>query len=319
MKNNNPLISIIIPVYNVEKYLDRCIESIVNQTYKNLEIILIDDGSTDNSPQICDKWGEKDNRIKVIHKENEGVSSARNIGLDSANGTYIGFVDSDDYIDKQMYKLLLESIHKNNSNIAICNYYISEKNQKYYGVIKQPNDILERELLEENGIKGFNWNKLYSVDLLHGIRFIAEVHIWEDLLFNYQILANNQVRYSYINEPLYYYVQREKSLLHGGSHMSCYTELKAIEFIIEHLMKKDIALANRKKVEYILTVKNIEQKYAKNSLMLNKISIKEYMERVNYYLKNGLLKEKIGIKNKIKIIMAVYFPKMYIQIKKLVK
>ena len=97
------LISVIVPVYNVEEYLDRCIESIVNQTYKNLEILLIDDGSTDNSYNICDKWAKKDNRIKVVHKENGGVSSARNVGLDVATGDYIGFVDSDDYISIDMY------------------------------------------------------------------------------------------------------------------------------------------------------------------------------------------------------------------------
>ena len=101
-------ISIIVPIYNVEKYLDRCIESIVGQTYKNLEIILIDDGSPDNCPQMCDEWAKKDDRIKVVHKENGGVSLARNKGMDIATGTYIGFVDSDDYIDKNMYEKLMD-------------------------------------------------------------------------------------------------------------------------------------------------------------------------------------------------------------------
>ena len=99
---NEPLVSVIVPVYKVEKYLDKCIESIVGQTYENLEIILVDDGSPDNCPTMCDEWAQKDSRIKVIHKENGGLSSARNAGLDACTGDYIGFVDSDDWIEPDM-------------------------------------------------------------------------------------------------------------------------------------------------------------------------------------------------------------------------
>lgn len=102
-----PLISVIVPVYNVEKYLDRCVESIVNQTYRNLEIILVDDGSTDSSSAMCDVWASRDARVKVVHKENGGQASARNLGIDSASGVFIGFVDLDDYIDSVMCSKLL--------------------------------------------------------------------------------------------------------------------------------------------------------------------------------------------------------------------
>ena len=120
------LISVIIPVYKVEKYLDRCLESIVNQTYKNLEIILIDDGSPDNCPAICDEYAQKDSRIKVIHKANGGVSSARNKGIDVATGDYIGFVDSDDWIEPDMYETLIKNAEQYNSDISRCSYVISE-------------------------------------------------------------------------------------------------------------------------------------------------------------------------------------------------
>lgn len=115
--NSQPKISVIVPVYKVENFLDRCVESIVGQTYENLEIILVDDGSPDNCPSMCDKWAEKDRRIKVIHKENGGVSSARNAALDIVSGDYIGFVDSDDWIDPGMYEFLYENSQKYDADL----------------------------------------------------------------------------------------------------------------------------------------------------------------------------------------------------------
>lgn len=117
------LVSVIVPVYNVEKYLARCLDSIINQTYTNLEIILVDDGSKDSSGQICDEYAAKDQRIKVIHKQNGGLSSARNAGLDIASGSYIEFVDSDDWIDKDTVKENLELIINENSNVVFFNHY----------------------------------------------------------------------------------------------------------------------------------------------------------------------------------------------------
>lgn len=112
IENNNDLISIIVPVYNVEEFLNRCVESILIQSYKNIEILLIDDGSTDNSSKICDEYSIKDKRVKVIHKENGGLSDARNIGLENANGKYIAFVDSDDYIRKRLYKNFIQYVYR---------------------------------------------------------------------------------------------------------------------------------------------------------------------------------------------------------------
>ena len=114
------LISIIVPVYRVEPYLDRCVQSIVDQTYQNLEIILVDDGSPDNCPAMCDAWAAKDSRVKVIHKENGGLSDARNAGLAAAAGEYIGFVDSDDWISPDMYRLLYENMAEHGSDVSAC-------------------------------------------------------------------------------------------------------------------------------------------------------------------------------------------------------
>src|SRR5690554_2285343 len=124
METENELISIIVPVYNVEQYIEKCMVSILSQTYRNIEIILIDDGSTDNSGNLCDTYSAIDPRVKVIHKKNGGISSARNSGLEVAMGEYIGFVDPDDWIETNMYESMYSNIKRNNSEICICNYII---------------------------------------------------------------------------------------------------------------------------------------------------------------------------------------------------
>src|SRR5690554_2626737 len=136
MTEKNGLLSIIVPVYNMEQYIEKCIMSIFLQTYKNIEIILIDDGSTDNSGNLCDKYSVIDPRVKVIHKENGGLSSARNAGLEVAMGEYIGFVDPDDWIEPTMYETMYSNIKKNKSEICICNYIID--NSKYSKQIESP-------------------------------------------------------------------------------------------------------------------------------------------------------------------------------------
>lgn len=123
------LISIIVPVYNVEKYLKECIDSVISQTYKNLEIILVDDGSTDKSGEICDEYSKKDSRIKVIHKENGGLSDARNVALDIAKGEYIGFVDSDDYVEKDMFETLYKLAEEHNTEISSISFYKTLENE----------------------------------------------------------------------------------------------------------------------------------------------------------------------------------------------
>ena len=120
--NRNDLISIIVPVYNMEQYMERCVNSIINQTYSNLEIILVDDGSTDRSPAMCDEYALKDARIKVVHKANGGLSDARNAGLKVATGAYIGYVDSDDWVELSMYQKLYESCIENDAQVAVCRY-----------------------------------------------------------------------------------------------------------------------------------------------------------------------------------------------------
>ena len=162
-----PLISIIIPVYKVEKYLEKCIKSVLDQTYKNLQIILVDDGSPDNCGNICDDYARVDNRIEVIHKANGGLSDARNVGLKAARGEYIGFVDSDDYVSNEMFENLYNTLISNDVDVAICNFYIviDDKN-----IIKNADNGVEiynkleilKEILLDKKIQSYAWNKLYK-------------------------------------------------------------------------------------------------------------------------------------------------------------
>lgn len=218
-------ISIIVPVYNVEKYLENCIESILNQTFKDFELILVDDGSTDNSGKICDIYEKKDSRIKVIHKNNGGLSSARNTGLDIACGKYVGFVDSDDSIHPKMYEVLYNLIEKYKSDISCCNYKytydISNQNHEELNlneVIEMSNiEAIEKLYDKDLGVRlVVAWNKLYHKRLFENIRYeIGRIH--EDEFIAHRILYRCK-KIVYINNELYYYLQRKDSIMSKKSN-----------------------------------------------------------------------------------------------------
>lgn len=227
MKKNTPLISIVVPVYNVEEYLNKCLNSIVNQTYHNIEIILIDDGSKDNCGEICDEYASKDSRIVVVHKINEGIASARNMGIEIASGDYITFVDSDDWVDENICELLLESIKKYDVQAAMCSYVREYPNNSISKVI-HPTDIVlnnrdiqrklcglvGKELERPENLDCYDpmWGKLYLTSAIKGIN-VTDVKLIgsaEDLLFNLEAF-NNIENIAYINIPLYHYRKRESS------------------------------------------------------------------------------------------------------------
>jgi len=214
--HKNELISVIVPVYNVEQYLEKCVDSIINQTYKNIEIILVDDGSKDNSGKMCDELQQKDDRIKVIHKENGGLSDARNAGLKIANGQYIGFVDSDDYIEPDMFETLYNLNKKYNSDISIVSFYEIYKG-KVIGVrnskkIEELNKIdAMKELLIDTRIQSYAWNKLFRRELFDGIEFPTNKN-FEDIATTLLVFekANKVVLFE---EPKYNYVRRDDSIV----------------------------------------------------------------------------------------------------------
>lgn len=206
-------ISVIVPIYNVEPYIHECIDSIINQTYPHLEIILVDDESPDNCPAICDTYAAMDSRIKVIHKKNGGLSDARNAGLDIATGEYIGFVDSDDWIEKDMFEYLLNGILKYNADIAVCNLFYATQ---YRYTVKNicPDKVLTSyealEAMFNDQIECYAWNKLFKRSVWGEVRYPLGKN-FEDMLTIYKPIDQAQ-NIVFLEEAKYYYRQRSDSI-----------------------------------------------------------------------------------------------------------
>lgn len=229
--NKIPKVSIIVPIYNVEKYLDRCIQSLVNQTLNDIEIILVDDGSPDNCPSMCDEYAQKDNRIKVIHKQNAGLGYARNSGLDIATGEYVAFVDSDDYVDTTMYENLYNAAINYNVDTVFSNYYIVDQYNRVAQIHQQEtiqfymgNDIKQNMLLnmiasdvnisKERQIDMSVWRAIYSKEIIdkNQIKFETErKFISEDIIFHIDYCSHSQA-VCLLPEAYYYYTVNFNSL-----------------------------------------------------------------------------------------------------------
>lgn len=229
-----PKISVIVPVYKVEQYLERCVKSIMNQSYQNLEIILVDDGSPDACPALCDSYAKQDNRIKVIHQENMGLSAARNAGIDIASGEYIGFVDSDDYIHKNMYEVLMKTCLENTCDIAVCSLKKFEKEIEADEVMAEPDlELYEKEKKFQAYFKLHDtemivaWNKLYKKELFHNVRY-PKGKIHEDEFTTY-ILIGAAEKVAFVNYPLYYYFQRAESIMGQGFSLKSLDRLEAFK------------------------------------------------------------------------------------------
>ena len=209
-------ISIIVPMYNVELYLRKCITSILNQTYKNIEIILVEDGSPDNCGKIADAFAKMDNRIKVIHQENKGLCGARNAGLEVATGKYIGFIDSDDWIEPDMYEYLYSNMKKNDADVVACRYYRIKKNNK----IRVKTDWEERvfdthdaivNIVSKFEIRTVFWNKLFKKEIFDNIRF-PEGMVFEGTNMMHLVLENAK-KVVLLPQPKYYYVDTDESIV----------------------------------------------------------------------------------------------------------
>lgn len=231
------LISVIVPVYNVKDYLDECMESICHQTYQNLEIILVDDGSTDTSGKLCDEWAKRDERIKVIHQENAGVSEARNKAIEIAGGKYLAFVDPDDRLELKMYEILMEEMVRSNASMVVCSYYkigengerIPSKQSGLNSCVLSPQEYMDK-LFINGRIKTtlvVVWSKLYRRDLFEKNRF-PKGRIHEDEAILHQLVLQAD-RISIIEEPLYAYRIRQGSIMRSGISLKKQDYFYAVE------------------------------------------------------------------------------------------
>ncbi|RGG88473.1 glycosyltransferase [Ruminococcus sp. AF17-11] len=220
-------ISVIVPVYNSEKYLKRCIDSILNQTYKAIELILVDDGSPDNCGKICDEYAKKDKRVRVIHKTNAGVSAARNSGLEIASGNYATFVDSDDYIEPEMYGNMMEKVHQYNCDVVMCDcikdftdhseIYTHDIRAGFYDKEQLVNEYYPHLLMMENveyPATISNWLILFNRNKLGNLRYVVGVRYSEDLLFGAQLVYNTDSFYYMKEQAYYHYYMNPTSATH---------------------------------------------------------------------------------------------------------
>lgn len=213
------LLSVIVPVYNVEQYLERCVDSILGQTYQNLEIILVDDGSSDASPRLCDAYAAKDGRIKVVHKHNGGLSDARNAGLAKATGKYIGYVDSDDWIEPTMYETMYQACKEQKAQVAICRYSQVYRDREVTGGSGEIIGFDREELLriyigghDQYIIYNSVWSKLFSREVVEGALFPTG-HNSEDIMYTTKAFCKAK-RAVYLDTCLYHYVlDREGSIM----------------------------------------------------------------------------------------------------------
>lgn len=314
-KKPKELVSVIIPVYNVEKYLKECVNSILKQTYRNIELILIDDGSTDSSPKICDNYRRIDNRVIVIHQNNSGVSSARNKALDIANGEYITFIDADDIVKNTYIEDLLELCEENNCDISICgfadksNKKISENKNQIEKKMSQ-RETLAR-MLDEKNFYATVWGKMFKKEIIKEHRFDVNLNIGEDLAFISSVLLKENLRV-YVNTELidYYYRIREDSITREKYNENWKNEIKVCENIIEETSKiypqiLEYAIKRYVRINYSCIIKILKNTYDEKEYHRLKKNITDVGVRQKY--------KKFNIVEKLKIWIVINRPEFIVK------
>lgn len=327
----NHLISVIIPIYNVEKYLEKCINSVINQSYNDLEIILVDDGSKDRCGEICEEYKIKDSRIKVIHKENGGLSDARNAGIRVAKGDYIAFLDSDDFIHIDFYKVLMSLMSEYDADIAQCELLRVNEDEIFNVSNNSDNEVIDvlsntEALINLHNEKCVNsvvvWNKVYKRELFEGILFpVGKIH--EDQFTTYKVLFKaNKVATT--SKQMYYYLQRSGSIMGTSFNVKRLDALEACKekidfykknslFNIEKMARKNfedlirdylIMTANSKSVKMRQTYNDIIIYYRKNKdmfLPITEICLKKRILRFIYlYVHRLFIKFMYKLNNYLK-------------------
>lgn len=304
-------ISVIIPVYNVEKYLKRCLDSVVNQTYKNLEIILIDDGCTDGSGNICDEYAAKDKRIIVIHKENGGLSNARNKGLDICTGEYISFIDSDDWIEKDFYEYVFNNVK--NSDLLIFDYYITNgKNSKRIKYKNIEFEISKEKCLMEltkAEIQSYAWNKVYKVNLFDDIRF-PKGRNYEDQAIMH-LIVEKSTKIKYCNKAFYNYYQNQNGITHTVNYKN-YRDFLYVNILRGRFLKNKYPKVYEYHLNYIYSAisklcwlyKN-DEGYVIRYQFLRKFILSRLIKNI--------FNTKITLKTKVKMLLCIFNVKVSVK------
>lgn len=311
----NVILSIIVPIYNVEKYLRNCIDSILNQTFEEFELILVNDGSPDLSLEICREYEKKDERIIVVDKENGGLSDARNVGIDIAKGKYIGFVDSDDWVEKSMYETLVYILEKYNADIAQCEYIRAEnENIKKKNEDKIVEKCFDRELALDNLYNELTvstvvaWNKIYKRELFDNIRY-PKGKLHEDEFTTYKLIDRAN-KIAYINKKLYYYRDTPNSIVNSEYNIRRLDYFEALEERMRYFEKqenkkivaKTIVMYYFRLVECYYRDKNINEKEELQKIINNKLKV-AYKTLMN--------NNQIKIRSKIRGTFFRVTPKLY--------
>lgn len=313
-------LSVIIPIYNVEKYLRRCIESVLKQTYLNLEIILVDDGSTDGCEKICDEYKEKDERVSVIHKKNGGLSEARNFGLKLVTGEIVTYLDSDDYIDANMYEKMIKAMRDKEADIVVCGTYIDYEDGSTKIKSEKKEKILNTEeaLIELNSFSSFDMsvcNKIFKKEIIKDIDFPVGKKS-EDYFVMYQYFARAK-KVVIINEAKYHYFQRSNSISRGKNVTHDYIEgSKSQKEFFEKNFPNLIYVGN---TAYAFSYIATYNRYIKNGLKMTNEMKKKFKREVRKYLKDIIENSHISSAKKVQAILfsnSLFIYKMALKVMK---
>ena len=318
-----PLVSVIIPIYNAEKYMNRCIDAVLNQKYKNIEVILINDGSVDSSKKICQKYCEKDNRVICISKNNEGVSKARNAGIKIATGKYLCFIDADDWIDIEYVEEYVLCAEDRDADLVIGSY-ISEyndykvekvKDEKYHKKLLSQNEALKK-ILSPKGINGTVWAKMFERKIVneHNLQFETDIRVGEDLLFVFRYIKYFK---TIISDPkkMYHYLIHSGSALHSEIQSvedKRFDIVKVWETIIGESIDLDLSV---KEMIISIYVRELSEAYC-NVYRFNNENINLYYKsNAHKYMKKFLIGKTFNPKTKIVTILKFLCPKIIMKLK----
>lgn len=317
-----PKLSIVVPVYKVEDYLKECVDSILNQSFKDFELILVDDGSPDSCPKLCDDYSKLDSRVKVIHKSNGGLSSARNAGMRVAKGDYISFIDSDDYLDLDTYNKVFSIIAKEQADVVIFGRcYVYEDNRK---VVREKQGIYkvmtgaEATALMNTSLLGYYdvaaWDKVYKRSLFDGIEY-PEGKLSEDWYTTYKVFARAQ-KVAYDSKPLYYYRQRGGSITHNARVN--YDAIYASKEVLDFVKKEQPEFLREAIFSYVYATIGVMDNLIEQQ-NIDKVEIKKIRNSIEKYYKTVLRYPGLRGKRKVQLFLAIKATNIYILIFKRAK